>query len=394
MKTRDVIFIALLSLAIVMIPFTSSADLRSANKQVNSDAQKKADVVLQAGVKYLTSQIIDGKYWGKIPGTQPGYTSLIIGVLLRSGQGITADDDIIRKPVEYLLALQQKDGGIYDKGYINYNTSVAIVALADARDSSNDKEFKKKVDAAIDKAVKCIRGLQFGKDTGPSQGGIGYGSKQDRSDLSNTQYALEALKAAGVSEDDPVFKEALKFIERCQNNSETNPQEWARDSGDDGGFIYHPGNNTIGPESKGGVETLPNGKKRYSSYGSMTYAGIKSLIFCGVKKDDPRMKAAFKWVAGNYTLSANPGMPKAKAAQGLFYYYQTFAKALYASGVDAIKDKSGKSHNWREDVIAKIASLQKADGSWINDKEERWMEGDPLLATAYAMLTIEWALMD
>ena len=60
----------------------------------------------------------------------------------------------------------------------------------------------------------------------------------------------------------------------------------------------------------------------------MTYAGLKSMIYAGVKKDDPRVKAAYEWVQKHYTLDENPGM----GGNGLYYYYHTFAKALDAIG--------------------------------------------------------------
>ena len=61
----------------------------------------------------------------------------------------------------------------------------------------------------------------------------------------------------------------------------------------------------------------------------MTYAGLKSMIYAGVGADDPRVKAALKWIQQHYDLSSNPGMGQA----GLYYYYHTFAKALDAAGV-------------------------------------------------------------
>jgi squalene-hopene/tetraprenyl-beta-curcumene cyclase len=44
------------------------------------------------------------------------------------------------------------------------------------------------------------------------------------------------------------------------------------------------------------------------SYASMTYAGLKSMIYAGLTPDDPRVKAAVAWLAKNYTLESNPGL--------------------------------------------------------------------------------------
>ena len=80
-----------------------------------------------------------------------------------------------------------------------------------------------------------------------------------------------------------------------------------------------------GGKSQAG-ETAAGGLK---SYGSMTYAGLKSMIFAGVKKDDPRVKAAIGWIKGHYSLKQNPGMGRGNlGSQGLFYYLHVFAKSV------------------------------------------------------------------
>ena len=37
-------------------------------------------------------------------------------------------------------------------------------------------------------------------------------------------------------------------------------------------------------------------------------------------------------------------------ADGLFYYFHTFAKALNAVGDDQFVDATGKSHDWRREL--------------------------------------------
>ena len=135
--------------------------------------------------------------------------------------------------------------------------------------------------------------------------------------MSNTQFLIDALRTTGVAADDPNIQKALIFINRAQNlESEFNNTPWAAKVGD-GGMIYTP---AAGGESKAG-ETENGGLR---SYGSMTYAGLKSMIYAGVKKDDKRVQAAYKWISKFYSVTENPGMKK----QGLYYYYHTFANCL------------------------------------------------------------------
>ena len=117
----------------------------------------------------------------------------------------------------------------------------------------------------------------------------------------------------------------------------------------------------------------------------MTYAGLKSLIYAGVQASDPRVVAATEWIANNYDLTSNPGLGDA----GLYYYYHTFAKALDALGTDTLADAEGREHDWRSDLIRELTARQKPDGSFVN-ANERWLEGEANLATAYALLALSY----
>ena len=128
------------------------------------------------------------------------------------------------------------------------------------------------------------------------------------------------MKEASLPGDNAAWDKAIKFLQRTQNNSETNDQTWAAN---DGGFIYYPGYSQAG-------ETR--------SYGSATYAGIMSYIWANVKKtDDPRVQAVLKWVRDNYTVDENPGIGQ----KTVYYYYMVFAKALQAVGEPVIVDAKG-----------------------------------------------------
>src|SRR5260370_10893869 len=138
--------------------------------------------------------------------------------------------------------------------------------------AANREDRYKKI---IGDAAEFLKKLQWDEEEGKTPasdfyGGAGYDSKS-RPDLSNTKFFLDALKDAGVSKDDPAMQRALVFISRCQNlKSEHNDQPWAGKI-NDGSFIY---------SAAGGGETktdAPAGE--LPGYGSMTYAGVKSMIY-------------------------------------------------------------------------------------------------------------------
>ena len=208
--------------------------------------------------------------------------------------------------------------------------------------------------------------------------------------------ALEALADSGLEKDNAAYKRALVFLSRCQNRSESNSMKIDTGSGvivagDDGGGIYAPGN------SKAGTIDLPDGRKAARSYGSMSYALLKSFILANLPKEDPRMKACWEWLKKHYTLDVNPGFealndPRAPY-QGLFYYFHTMAKALDLYGEESIVDPQGKPHAWRKELCGRIVGMQsKIDGSWKNENSQRWWEGNPVLATSYALLALDAAM--
>ena len=140
------------------------------------------------------------------------------------------------------------------------------------------------------------------------------------------------------------------------------------------GFVYavNRKNGQFVGESKAG-----EGRRGLRSYGSMTYIGFKSMLYAGVKRDDPRVRAAYEWIRKYWRLDSNPNMPETQSKQGLFYYYHTFAKALRAWGQDEIPDSRDIKHNWRQELIDVLVEKQDKDGSWVNKDAERWLGRKP-----------------
>jgi squalene-hopene/tetraprenyl-beta-curcumene cyclase len=304
---------------------------------------------------------------------EPGLTALIVASLLRNG--VAGDNPVIKKAMKYLEGNIQKDGGVYQKMLGNYMTCLAILAFKEVNTGG-------KYDAVIANAVKYVKSIQ--DDSNPNDekyGGVGYDGKT-RPDLSNTQFMVDALITAGVSKDDPAIKHALVFISRCQNlKSEYNELPYAGKAGEDdkGGFVYNPldANN-----DKSAKRTAEGGLR---SEGGMTYAGLKSFLYAGVGKDDPRVKAAIAWIRKHYNVTQNPGEGQA----GLYYYYQTFAKAMDALGEDPFVDAKGAKHDWRQELFAELKSKQAPNGSWANPNGA-FLENVPELATAFALLSLSY----
>jgi squalene-hopene/tetraprenyl-beta-curcumene cyclase len=345
------------------------------------------------GLDFLRSRAKDGS-WGFQGKANPGVSALATTAFLDRPGGVAAKDKaVVDAALAYLLSLQKPDGGIYDGGDANYVTSVSIQAFA----LSGRKDCRE----AMEKAVAYVRKMQY-CEAGTEglavpkadlrYGGMGYGTGDEvgNADLSNTQFALESLRAAGVPETDPAFQRALVFLKRLQNRKENESAgEQTEKKGEDGktyvrstdgGSVYRPF------ESKAGGFARPDGKLELRSYGSMTYALLKCYIYAGLKPEDQAVKDAVQWIRDHYTWEENPGFPEPKLAQqGLYYYFATAARALEMLGEDAAgKGPDGKPRDWRADLASRLLSLQKGDGSWVNPNG-RWEEGLPEISTAFAL---------
>ena len=365
---------------------TRPADAAAVSKEA---LRRRIAPPMDRALRYLAAaQADDGGWKGPFAGSDPAITALVTKTFIQHPD-YGPEHPIVQRAMRFILEFRQADGGIYSPkiGYRNYTTSVSLMSLSAMKDPAlHDhvcaaQDFLKNIQWGDGKRDPDGRPIDSGH---PWYGGSGYGRNR-RPDLSNTQMMLEALHQSGLPPSDPAYQKALKFIVRCQMSSQSNDQPFAQGA-EDGGFIYTAANDG---ESKAGTVVV-DGKPVLRSYGSMTYAGFKSMLYADVSRDDPRVQRAWDWIRTYYTLESNPNMPGARSKEGLFYYYHVFAKALEAWGEPAIVDAAGVKHDWRAELVERLLGLQQKDGSWVNTAD-RWHEGNPFLVTAYALLALQTA---
>ncbi len=311
-----------------------------------------------------TRQEADGEFSAGMLDPKPAYTALVCDAAARSPERVrSSTHPWFAKALAAIARHQQEDGGIYTPrlSLDGYCTAISLMALIHAEDASFAQ--------VVSRAQTYVASCQVGPDGGIMAGGFGYSKGASKADLSNTAVALEALRAAGVKEDDPAFKNAVKFIDSVHNDSETNKASWATN---DGGSIYRPG------ESKAGSYTDEKGVVRYKSYGLMSYASLLSFLTAYVDRNDGRVKSSIKWVKSNWDLENNRNLGQ----KGLFYYYLMMAKALAAYGERTIVTDDGVKHDWPTELAKAILARQNPDGSFQNT-DKTWYETDSVLVTAY-----------
>lgn len=305
---------------------------------------------------------------------------------------------VIEKATAYLRSCSQADGGIYvvvpgrrGGALGTYNTAICMTALHYADKSKSIR--------TIQKAREYVASTQLvGDDSTGTDGGFGYerNAPGGYADLNNSAWAISAMRVtqdveesrpAGEKKVDINWDAALKFVERMQ----VKPGEEGIAETDVGGFLYKRESGKPPAPPQGGVKGKGKIGKRppLRSYGSITYSGLEAMIFAQISRDDPRVVSAIDYARRHWTLDENPGMGQ----QGLYYYYTIMARSLSLLDINELPAiKEGEPPiKWRDELIKKVASLQKEDGSWANSNNRFW-EGDPVLSTSYALLTLEYAL--
>ena len=370
----------------------------AAAEDISAEHKRKAELSIHRTIEYITSRQHMGTLgWDDDPEDVvfPAITGLIVqGFML--DPGIDETHPVVIQGTRYILKYAHEDGSIHGGTLPSYNTSICVSALSMVR--------KPEALDAMLAGQKFLKSLQYSNlntnnpnDPGfetpitishPYYGGVGYG-EHGRPDLSNLAFFLQALHDSGVSTNDAAIQRAQIFLSRVQMLDQINDMPYA-DLSSQGGFIYATvpdleSVDGIAGQSQAGdiTETTEAGDEltRLRAYGSMTYAGFKSLVFANIDPDDPRMASAWKWIENNYTLEENPGLDQ----QGYYYYLCTMARALDAFGVDEIN-----GHNWREEMIDKIHELQYNNGAY-KVLNPRWMENNDVLIAAYALIALQHA---
>ena len=295
----------------------------------------------------------------------------------------------VDRAVAFILTCIQTNGGIYaaNKGQraaslATYNTAVCMIAL--------HATGRRDLTPVLLRAREFLATSQL-KGDNEHEGGFGYEQNgEGHSDLMNTHFSLEAMRDTQDLEDlrassekrvDINWDKALQYVSRLQYTNDAA-------SADQGGFAYNPAD----PNANLVRRTVR--RIIMSAYGSISYAGLLSMVYAQVDRSDPRVQSMLDWSSKHWSLDENPGM----GDTGLYFFYNVMSRALDTGKIDSIPRKAGDKEKdkvpapitWRDELAAKLIGLQKADGHWVN-KNGRFWENDPVLTTAYAVLTLQHA---
>ena len=368
-------------------PAAAAVDVKSAAEAAPvvpepAALEQRARASLERGLDFLIAQQQTNGVWSNPQ--FPALSALPLWALAIAQRA--PDAAAIERAAAYVAGCAQPDGGIYVSvpgrrgGALGtYNTAICMTALHALGRPDNVR--------LIQQARSYVAETQLLGDD-EYRGGFGYekSSGQPYADLNNTAWALSAMRAtqdveesrpAGEARVDVDWNAALAFVGKMQLDTNT------ANATDAGGFMYKPED-----PNKAGVATNAAGRPYLRSFGSITYSGLLSLIYAQVARDDPRVVSAVDYARRHWTVDENPGMGQ----QGLYYYYTIMARSLATTGLKELPALAdGQPVRWRDELMERIISLQQVDGSWANTNNRFW-ENDPVLATSYSLLALEFAL--
>jgi len=368
--------------------------------------QARIDKAVEKGAAWVKKrQLPDGNWKDKWEHAyKTGETALSLLTLLKCGT--KPDDPAIQKGFEWLLAQPFKK--VYEVS-ISILAVEALYAPKDKPDAQNPyrtiakKAFVNKADPRVKDWL--IRATQFLVESEKADGLWAYPDRE--ADVSNTQFALLAIKAAhrmGVKVDQEVFaKAAVYFIEK-QEKSGSRVQDFdvpaADNPIDDVEDRKAAQKQREKLKKEGATQERPKSsmqargwsyKGSWGPRGSMTAAGVAALVICKSelennavyeKKLAAKVEASIRdgcaWLADRFRADANPGAEP----DWLFYYLYTLERAGTLSGCDRLG-----SHDWYGEGAEVILKLQKDDGHFEEGTKGE-LDGD-LAGTCLALLFLK-----
>ena len=318
----------------------ASAIVPPARGDVTADQVERA---IRRGVVFLKSrQAPDGSWHGE------GMTALVSLALVTAGE--SPDSPAVARAFQALLRAPET-------GHETYELGLKAMALA----SSPEKYGR-----ALQSYALRLEGSQLKANQRNVTGSWGYrmtGGGFGAGDNSNSQYALLGLHAAaeaGARIDPFIWLRARRYWENAQCR--------------DGGWAYKSG-------------------PAFGGTGSMTCAGISSLIIsgarvsesrerlagdhvehCGDRSSDPALQAGLDWLGVHFDVRQNIN----SGGQWKFYYLYGLERAGRLSGL-----RYFGRHDWYREGAEELLRLQDpVTGTWRGVGSE----ADPVLATSFALL--------
>jgi hypothetical protein len=307
----------------------------------------------------------DGSWPYYVSGGDP--TALCTLALLTSGE-VKASDPAIQKALNYLRNKKALSN--------TYEVALEIMAFCAADPQWDDRTRPNPDLAQIHKRAAWLVKLQ--NKTGDHSGMWSYPSRGS-GDNSNSQFALLGLYEADRTlkrhgQKSPVPEEVWKLA----------LDRWLAEQNTDGSWGYIK-------------------KGQGSGYGSMTCAGIASIIIaagrlnrgaatheggqvkcCGNPADDPAaiaVRDGLAWLGKNFKVESHPGAPR--RGNGYHFYYMYALERVGRLTAQRFIGERDKPHDWYREGAKFLVNAQNKFRGWTGEGHGEDRED---IATSYALL--------
>ncbi|HEV3167847.1 MAG TPA: DUF4159 domain-containing protein [Isosphaeraceae bacterium] len=338
----------------LLIGAVVAAGSTHARAEVTREQVEKA---IRHGIAFLQErQEKDGSWPG-----QPGTTALAALALMTAGEPATEP--------HVAKALKQIGEKSPDQLDSTYAVALQMMAFAAADPARYERKIALGVEWLERAQIRDARamGLNRGQPRrGPVASGLGsWDYKMQHppmGDNSNSQYAVLGLNAgreAGIRIEPEVIMLARRYWEDCQLA--------------DGGWGYKPtrGQPTTGSMTCAGISSLIlTGVRRYLSHEVLV---AEQVEHCGEGEFDMRLQRGFDWLGAHFHVDQNPQ----SGAQWKHYYLYGLERAGRLSGL-----RFFGGHDWyREGAEELVKEQERISGGWTGGQDN-----GPIVSTSFALL--------
>ena len=252
-----------------------------------------------------------------------------------------------------LAAFVQPDGAISlpKSMYRNYETSLGLMCFAEAnRDGRYAKARQERREVSQGEAVGGAGGID---ESNPNYGGAGYGKHNRRTCRTRSSWSRPCGRPARARrrghETGTGLRLALPEPGKPSTTRSPSPPRIPTAAS-----IYTAGRRRPSPAGK-----TPNGGLR--SYGSMTYAGLKSMIYAGVRPTIPASRPP-----GNGSSSTTICRATRAWASGAILLLPDVRQGARRRRRGRAGQRRRPAARLAARLWAELVKRQRADGSWIN----------------------------
>src|SRR5437762_8969539 len=146
------IAVAMSGMLVANVPAAEAASPKETASPA-TDPAARAQGMIDKGLAYLQSRQQPDGGWQE-PTDQPAVTALVLKAFVYNHADTRTP--FVKKGFDKLLSYQKPSGGIYQDAVANYNTAIAVSALAAAQDPDHQ--------AQLDRAVAFLKKLQWNED--------------------------------------------------------------------------------------------------------------------------------------------------------------------------------------------------------------------------------------